>query len=381
MMHYLARGRMVCRWAIIAHSIALGVLLSPAEAGAQDLSQRTVLFARAGSLWQIPATGKGQPVEVVRVGAEVRRIQVASTGRLVVIEHVGGVKWASLPAPRGGSSGGPPKPPVAAVAKPLDCAGPPQVSPHLSPYLSGDGSRVVCVSARAGVGVVVHRLWPIPQSKVHSKERKDRIRHLGFLPADRLLVGDSRSIWSAAIGRPGERTTLVPESPSAASAIAPNGRRAVALYTIENGEKPVLFTFRLDGKAVRRQLLPGAVPLGWSADSRWVTAQMGSRACMIRAIGGQYKCWRGYRAVALAPDGSYLLMTKVPGEDADTSRKSAGSASSGKATDTDSSAAQDKAESVATPVVDLYRGRRDGVRPAPPRLVMRGVTGPAAWLP
>ena len=31
--------------------------------------------------------------------------------------------------------------------------------------------------------------------------------------------------------------------------------------------------------------------------------------------------------------------------------------------------------------MDLYRGERDGVRPAAPRLLERAITGPAVWIP
>jgi hypothetical protein len=128
----------------------------------------------------------------------------------------------------------------------------------------------------------------------------------------------------------------------------------VGVY-VENGNTSALYSFRLDGKGVRRRLMKDAVPVAWSRDSRWLLVQDGKNACLIRAVGGQYKCWRRYQGVGIAPDGSHALLVKA----SDSSRRGKG-ASPGDH--------------------NLYRGRRDGVRPDSPALLRSQVHPAAAWL-
>jgi len=70
----------------------------------------------------------------------------------------------------------------------------------------------------------------------------------------------------------------------------------------------MLMGFGLDGQGARRKTVRASVPVEWSFDNQWVLVQDGSSACITRATGGEYKCWRGYTAVSLAPDGSYALL-------------------------------------------------------------------------
>jgi hypothetical protein len=67
-------------------------------------------------------------------------------------------------------------------------------------------------------------------------------------------------------------------------------------------------TFALDGVGARRKTVRAAVPVEWSHDGNWMLVQDGAKACIVSAAGGQYKCWRGYTAASIAPDGSYALI-------------------------------------------------------------------------
>ena len=335
------------------------------EAGQSALPVPDLLFARGGSLWRVPlpplpkkwarpapgAADKPEPVELVITGSrEITRITASASGELVVIETPDSVKWAPLPAdgraPKAATGGttasdSTPSPRPAAS---LACTG--------RAYLSPDGKCVACFDGSGKV--VLHRLLPSLRTVVHSVATS---QHLGFLDRERLVTSDDTGVWAVPIRKGGERTLLAPETPSGAMLVSPDGSRAMGVFTEgdstdSDSQKTALYVFRLDGKGVKRRLLEGAVPLGWSRDSKWAMAQAGNRACMFKATGGQYKCWRGYRAIALAPDGSYLIMTK---------------------------AIDDKPDSEPDRY-DLYRGRREGVRPGSPKIITGRVTGPAVRL-
>src|SRR5206468_4216752 len=70
----------------------------------------------------------------------------------------------------------------------------------------------------------------------------------------------------------------------------------------------VLATFALDGTASRRMLLRDGVVIDWSWDGAWLLLQHGAYACITRAVGGEYKCWKGYTAMSIAPDGKWALV-------------------------------------------------------------------------
>ncbi len=111
-----------------------------------------------------------------------------------------------------------------------------------------------------------------------------------------------------------------------------------------------LYVFRLNDKAIRRRLMNDAEPRRWSRDGRWLAVQSRREgACMVRARGGQYKCWRRFEALAPSPTGDLLLLAKPVGESADKAR------------------------------FDLYLGRRDGVKPERPKRLTGGVGAAAIW--
>lgn len=69
-------------------------------------------------------------------------------------------------------------------------------------------------------------------------------------------------------------------------------------------------------------------------------APLAVRACVVRSVGGQSKCWNHYAPLAFSPDGTEVLLLR------------------------------DGA---------LYAGTIDGVRPLPPKLLLDRVDGAASW--
>jgi hypothetical protein len=67
-------------------------------------------------------------------------------------------------------------------------------------------------------------------------------------------------------------------------------------------------TVQLDGQGARRKAIRDGVAVEWSHDSQWVLVQDGASTCIMRAGGGQYKCWRGYTAASLSSDGRWALV-------------------------------------------------------------------------
>jgi hypothetical protein len=126
--------------------------------------------------------------------------------------------------------------------------------------------------------------------------------------------------------------------------VGPGAKRAAAV------EGDALVAFKLDARKARRILLPKGVPVLWSADGNWLLAHWtdlshNQATCIVRAVGGEYKCWHGYTGVAIAPDGSYCLLAKA-----------------GKIGH------------------DLFVGELAGAQTEAPAVLVRGADGPAAWL-
>jgi len=307
---------MTLRESATAAMIAAIVLAWARPAAADEAPPTgTIYFARGGALFAQPAAGgDATPLPADHALPAVDALAVSADGHWLLASGGGSHRLYDLRRP----------------------SAPPRVivCPH-TVRLSADGNTALC---DAGTG------WLIEQD-------------LGGI-GRRVLVGDATGATpmaggdvvlarSGALLRVGPRTREVaPDSPAGAWLPAPDGNRAVGVWT--NGRHPEMFTFRLDGHAVRRRLLRDGVPVAWSADSKWVLAQRNKRACIVRAVGGEYKCWRRYRARAIAPDGSFALLER-DGHDKGT--------------------------------VDLYRAQLDGADIARPVLLERNVGGAAAWAP
>jgi hypothetical protein len=307
-----------------------GALQSDAEAAGEG----SFLFAHGSSIWRMDIEGKGKPDELVQVGqGTVTRIHVSDDGDTVVIEKDDEVLWAR---PARGSTPAP--------AQPLGC------KPHA--HLAADGKHVACMD-QSGNRVLI-RLDPSPRKTVYGAAINT---HIGF-GGGALISSDDKGVWAVPSGRSQSgRALLAREPPHSHLLVAPGGKRAVGVYVEDEGRVSALYTFRLDGKGVRRRLMRGAVPVAWSRDARWLLVQADKSACVIRAAGGQYKCWRRYQGVDIAPDGDHVLLVKDT--ESDSSRRGKGPSPGD---------------------FSLYRGRRDGVKPESPTLMRSQVHPAAAWL-
>lgn len=286
-------------------------LAAPATAEPGD-----VVYVKDGVLTRQPVLVKGEAVALATLEsalAKVDRVEVSPDGKTLVVGAGRVLRWLDLEAP-------------APVPRALVCAGHVTLGSRLSCDV-GTGYTLVA-DLRAGV-----------------------LRVVDAVPAGARTVGNALvhsagdALWAHDLATD-ELRQLAEHAPPAHLLVAPDGTRAVGVYG--TGDDAAIYTFRLDGTGVRRKLSRDAVPLAWSADSQWILAQQGSRACIVRAVGGQYKCWKRYRALALAPDGSWALV------------------------------ARDRDDS---DLVDLYRAELAGPDADRPTPVVEGARPAAAWLP
>lgn len=328
-----AAGRLArSRWILAAAlACAIGALVEPGSAWAD--AGDSIVFVRGQALWRMPADGSSAAVELATLAGQagpVTRLTASPRGDAVLVERGEQVAWVRL-AGTGRGSG----------LRPLDCRAPARFSP--------DGTRVACTGPSAQLA-----FYALPGERRSVMLDMPAVRALGFVDAGRVAVADEAGIWAVPVRHREQRLLVAPHRPSGMLLIGPRGRRAVGVYPpLESHKSSGVYVFRLDGKGTRRRLLPDAEPVAWSHDERWVAVQGQKSACLVQSTGGQYKCWKHYRALSLSPEGNYVLLGK-PAEQADT---------------------PDDVH------MDLYRGERDGVRPAAPRLLQRGVTGPAVWVP
>jgi dipeptidyl aminopeptidase/acylaminoacyl peptidase len=329
---WAARRLARSRWLLVALACAIGTLAQTGRAWADPGD--SIVFVRDQALWHMPADGSSAAVELATLAGQagpVTRLAASPRGDAVLVEMGAQVAWVPLTATGRGSG-----------LRPLDCQAPARFSP--------DGKHVACTGPGAQLA-----LYALPGERRSVMLDMPAVRALGFVDASRVAVADEAGIWAVPMQQREQRLLVAPHRPSGVLLIGPRGRRAVGVYPpLESHKSPGLYVFRLDGKGTRRRLLPEAEPVAWSQDERWVAVQDEKSACLVRATGGQYKCWKHYHALSLSPDGNHVLLAKSPEDETDTH-------GSGR--------------------VDLYRGEGDGVRPVAPRLLQRGVTGPAVWVP
>jgi hypothetical protein len=181
-------------------------------------------------------------------------------------------------------------------------------------------------------------------------------RPLGPAGAD-ILFADGDATWVMAADGRGRPRQVAPHRPASHLLPSPDGTRAVGRYLTPVGIG--VFGFRLDGQGARRKLGGDAVPAVWSADSQWVLLQSEAYVCVVRAVGGEQMCWDGYVGLAFAPDSQHVLLARVAADSGAADGVAAG---------------EDGAR-------DLYIAPIRGASPPSPRLVLRGVPGPATWVP
>ena len=266
-------------------------------ARADDDLGGSVVFARGGALVQIDPRGKGEvELAALPAKAQVRALRADAAGSVLLIDLAG--RWAYLPLD-GASK---------AVAE-LPCAdGPAQ--------LAEDGSAVLCRAGKGGALIV-----ELPRARAGKPLRAVAIdvpaataRLIGG-GSDRVVVwADATGVWSAPPDNLKAKKKVAPDAPARGFLVSPDGDRAIGVYADEiyadvHHTRPaeVLMTLTLDGKGARRKAIASGVAVEWSHDGEWVLVQDGAAACIMRATGGQYKCWKGYTAASLSSDGRWAL--------------------------------------------------------------------------
>ena len=371
--------------------------VSPARAQpADELSATTIVYARGAALYKSDARGKGEALLVaLPPKATVRALRTDATAT-VLLADLGG-KWSWMPLDG-----------AAKALAELPCAdGPAQ--------LATDGACVLCRNAKQPDQSIIVNLRTGAQTPIAVPSPGARLTGAG---ADRRLVWADKGIWSAPPGNPARKTQVAPEAPLRGLLPSPDGARAVGVYadvplagTPGAKARPaeLLMGFALDGVGARRKGIRAGVALEWSHDGQWVLIQDGGSACIMRAIGGQYKCWRGYTAASIAPDGSYALVLGTPPKHKDKDKdkgKGKGASKKGAAPpappkpppppkpegDPDQLEDTEGASGAGAPVDDvavppptgplaLYRAKLDGPYTETPVLLVKLVEGAAVWIP
>ena len=332
-----------------------------------------VVYAKGTSLWRIAATGRGKATEVVALpagakGSDVRAIRADPGGHTLIVDVAGTWYWTRLDGDTAA--------PLAAIG----CGAGPAT-------LSLDGALVVCGGDKSGVSVL----------KLGAADRVDRdvpaagAAVLGAQGARTLLWADATSVWSAPLG-PATAARALADAPLAHFSPSPDGTHALGVYkAADDHDAQLLYTFPLDGSGARRKVIRNGVPIEWAWDSKWALVQDGGSACVMKAAGGEYKCWKGFTAVGVADDGAWALMlgtrdgkpaaekpkAKDKGkhhDDAAAAPAPAGEEDGGDATD-------DTPVPLPKGPYSLYRGRRDGAYTDKPVVIVHDVDGAAAWLP
>jgi hypothetical protein len=410
----IARWRACARAARAARRAAQLVLVTAAALGGlgrggppaaradtdADLARAAIVFARDGALLRADGRGRGE-VELARLpqrGAlRALRTDAAAT---VLLADLGGRWWWM---PLDGSS---------RALAPLACGeGPAQ--------LAADGVCVLCRSPQQPDASIMLNLRTGRSAPLAVPAPGARL--IGALPSRRLVWAD-RGVWAAPPSRLDQRAQVAPEAPLRGLLPSPDGARAVGVYAVPPSSGgagaaappravEILMTFALDGVGARRKGIRGGVPVEWSADSQWVLVQSGGSACLMRALGGQYKCWRGYTAVSVSPDGAYALVLG-PERRPEAASPAAGGRDRNRAAartpaprarpaarpapanleddepeidDADDGADGPPADDVPVPPpagpLALYRATLAGPYTMPPALILPRVDGAAVWLP
>ncbi len=296
----MARSGCAAAWAVV-FGFSLGIALTAGVARADDdFAGATVIFTRGSSLFQVDAKGKAE-TEIAQLAAKVTvRALRSDAGGTVLLADLAG-KWAWMPLDGQARS-----------LIDLPCGdGPAQ--------LAEDGTGVLCRSPKAANRSILvelpHGAGAAKPGKIVPVEIPPAAARLAGTGSERTLVwADSMGVWTAPPDDLKARTRVSPDPPLRGFLASPDGARAIGVYADQvytdvrhTGPAEVLMTFALDGHGARRKAIRDGIAVEWSHDAQWVLVQDGASACIMRASGGQYKCWRGYTAASLSSDGRWGL--------------------------------------------------------------------------
>jgi hypothetical protein len=385
------------------------VVAATGSAAADDFAGGTVIFARGSSLYRVDAGGRGE-TEIAQLGTKLspRALRTDAEGSVLLADLAG--TWAWMPLD--GST---------KLLTNLPCGdGPAQ--------LADDGSSVVCRSpTAANQSIVVELTAGAPRKPVALDVPPASARVVGSGAERALVWSDATGVWTAPVSDPRRKTRAAADVPLRGFLPSPDGDRAIGVYADQiysdvRHTKPaeLLMTLQLDGQGARRKAIRDGVAVEWSHDSQWVLVQDGASACIMRASGGQYKCWKGYTAASLSSDGRWgLVLGNRDGSKKQTPAKPAKAAAakpakrpapaaapapaasaggpdmpwdhiddpidepSNEAEAGDGPAATTDDVSVALPSgpLSLYRIRLEGAFTDRPALLVKVVDGAAVWVP
>ncbi len=266
--------------------------LSNAHAQHQKTTaQGELVYGKGYALWRTPAQG-GEAIKIVELGFAAKRLTkiVANTigpksGSIFLVSTEDNHYWVAT------------QPNQVHVIRHV-CRG------HA--VLSADGRCVLCQDSNGNI--TLERLLPTAK-KVTSKIQGDLASLLGEKTRE-LVVVTKNGVEAVNIAKPSQRRLVAGVAPVADLSIAPNGKYAVGVFGEGQDRGTGLYVFTLSGDHVRRKLVSNAIPVVWSGDSRWLVVTRKQRGCVVRARGGQYRCFAGFRAIGLAPDFKEVLLTK-----------------------------------------------------------------------
>jgi hypothetical protein len=360
--------------------VLIACLVAPGAALADDteLDRASVIYARGSMLYKSDGKGNGE-VELAKLphNGAVRALRTDARGNVLLVDVDG--KWSWMPLD--GS---------AKTLVDLPCAeGPAQ--------LARDGGCVLC-RARTGPGAAPSKsiIFAFKTGKQIPVDVPAVSARLVGDGAGRKLVWADTAVWAAPLTDLKKKTKVAPAAPLRGFLPNADGTRAVGVYSdfVYEGRRQVpaevLMGFALDGQGARRKGIRNGVALEWSHDNQWVLVQDGAKACMMRANGGQYKCWRGYTAASIAPNGSYALV--LGNRDGSRTAPKKSRKAPAKKPDPDAENEPDDPASGAAPVDDvavappsgplaLYRAKLDGPYDNAPQLVVKVIDGTAVWIP
>ena len=371
---------------LVAVAIALAATTAHAD---DDFGGGSIIFARGNTLVKVDARGKGE-TELATFGDApdpkaktkpapivVRSLRTDAAAKVLLADLGGSWQWMPLDG-------------SAKTLTALPCAdGPAQ--------LAEDGACVLCRGKKSPsiiVNLATGKITPVdvpaPGARL-AGTGKDR----------RVVWANPDGVWSAPPNAPKQAKKLAAESPLRAFLPSPDGTRAVGVYADEiyvdaHHKKPaeILMGFALDGEAARRKAIKDGVPLEWSHDGQWVLVQDGASACLMHATGGEYKCWKGYTAASISPDGKFGLVlgnrdgshrqtpapAKKPAKPA--AHKPADEPADEPETESADVSSVDVAVAPPTGPLSLFRTRLEGSAfTESPALIAKIVDGAAVWVP
>ncbi len=271
---------------VAATAVAILIVLAgDARTATKTPPPGDIVYAADGALWRVDAGGTQEPRKLALLptaDVEVNAVQASANGRLLVVDLGGIAGWVQ---PGDG---------VRKVAV-APCNGPGRPAP--------DGSKLLCPGGPETT-VIQPSVWKARELDV-APEQADFLGPEG----NEIVFADDKGVAAVDTRHPKEPRRLAPHAPTSHLMPSPDGKRAVGRYESEDG-RVALYTFRLDGKAAKRKLGEDSVPVAWSPDSKWILIHADSIACVARAVGGEYKCWRRYTPLAFSPDSAHVLLAR-----------------------------------------------------------------------